>query len=309
MLKRMFFPFVFACAAFVLPTVYSLSPFSASETVDADVFQSGIDVYLNQGSLVSCMDLDEYLVGVVAASIEPDCHPETIKAQAVISRTNIMGILGNRKSIDAHELNQPYLSSSALKSKFGSNFNEVYSKYKAGVLAVPGEIITYENSPVSAPFFKCGTGKTRPASAVFGSDMPYLVSVDSPADKTCPDALCTQTITCEAFISRMLSYDRNFFATPKSLADTVQIVKTEASGYVETIQVGNLSVSGNDFRYLFDLPSAAFTVKITGDTVTFSSTGIGHGVGFSQYGADAMAKEGKTYKELLGYYYPGTVIN
>lgn len=139
--------------------------------------------------------------------------------------------------------------------------------------------------------------------------MPYLVSVDSPADKTCPDALCTQTITCEAFISRMLSYDRNFLQHQKVLPILFKLSKQKLPAMLRQYRSGNLSVSGNDFRYLFDLPSAAFTVKITGDTVTFSSTGIGHGVGFSQYGADAMAKEGKTYKELLGYYYPGTVIN
>ena len=39
-----------------------------------------------------------------------------------------------------------------------------------------------------------------------------------------------------------------------------------------------------------------------------TTTGEGHGVGFSQYGADTMAREGKTYKELLAFYYPGTIV-
>ena len=86
------------------------------------------------------MDLDEYLVGVVAASADAACHPETLKAMAVIARTNITGILGGRKSVSADELNQPYMSPSALKSRFGSDFNTVFSKYKEAVIAVPGEI-------------------------------------------------------------------------------------------------------------------------------------------------------------------------
>lgn len=308
MLKRKGFYFIFGCAVFVLPAVCSLSPFFVSDTVNVDVFQSGIDVYLNQGRFVSCMNLDEYLVGVVAASIDSECHPETLKAQAVISRTNVMGVIGNRTSVNAYELNQPYLSPSALRSRYGVHFNDVYNKYKSAVLAVLGETITYEGRLISAPFFKCSTGQTRPSEAVFGSAAPYLISVPSPADAQCPEALHSQTISCEAFISRMLSYDRNFFATPESLADTVQIVETDTAGYVKTIQAANLSISGNDFRYIFDLPSAAFTVKVSGDTICFSSRGTGHGVGFSQYGANAMAIDGKSYKDLLYYYYPQTTI-
>ena len=306
-MKHKLVPFVFVCSLFALPALCTLLP-DVRQTSSPDVFNSGIDIYISRGSLVSCMDLDEYLVGVVAASADAACHPETLKAMAVIARTNITGILGGRKSVSADELNQPYMSPSALKSRFGSDFNTVFSKYKEAVIAVPGEIITYEGSPALAPFFKCGTGKTRAAKNVFGSDLPYLVSVDSPADTACPDALSVQTITCEDFITRMLSYDRNFFATPDSLADTVQIIETDDAGYVHTVQAGNLSISGDDFRYLFNLPSAAFTLKISGGNVTMTTTGEGHGVGFSQYGADTMAREGKTYKELLAFYYPGTIV-
>lgn len=306
-MKHKFVPVLFICGAFALPASCTFF-LNTRQTASPDIFTSGIDIYMNQGSLISCMDLDEYLIGVVAASIEPDCRPETLKAQAVIARTNAAVVLGNRTSINVSELNQPYLSPTALKSRYGQHFNEVFEKYKTAVCAVSGEILTYEGAPASAPFFKCGTGKSRTAEDVFGSPVTYLTSVESPAEKTCPDAVHVTDISCEDFISRMLTFDRNFFATPESLADTVQVVETDDAGYVKTIQAGNLSMSGDDFRYLFKLPSAAFTVKIAGGTVTFTSTGTGHGVGFSQYGADMMARDGKTYRELLAYYYPGTEI-
>lgn len=306
-MKHKFVPFIFVCGAFALPALCTLLP-DIQQTSAPDVFNSGIDIYISRGSLVSCMDLDEYLIGVVAASADAACHPETLKAMAVIARTNITGILGSRKSVNADELNQPYMSPSALKSRFGTDFNTIFNKYKAAVAAVPGEIITYNGTLALAPFFKCGTGKTRASESVFGSALPYLISIDSPADAACPNARSVQTVTCEDFISCMLSYDRNFFATPDSLADTVQIIETDDAGYVRTVQAGNLSISGDDFRYLFNLPSSAFTLKISGGNVTFTTTGEGHGVGFSQYGADAMAREGKTYKDLLAFYYPGTAI-
>lgn len=306
-LKHKFVPFLFVCGAFALPAAGTLF-LHTRQTAAPDIFASGIDVYMNQGSLISCMDLDEYLIGVVAASIDPDCRPETLKAQAVIARTNAAVVLGSRTSVNASELNQPYLGPAALKSRFGADFNAVYEKYKSAVCAVSGEILTYEGEPASAPFFKCGTGKSRTAEAVFGTPIAYLTSVESPKELECPDLEQTTSISCEDFISRMLTFDRNFFATPESLSDTVQILETDDAGYVLTIQAGNLSMSGDDFRYLFRLPSAAFTIKIANGTVAFTSRGTGHGVGFSQYGADMMAGEGKTYKELLAYYYPGTVL-
>ena len=64
-------------------------------------------------------------------------------------------------------------------------------------------------------------------------------------------------------------------------------------------------MSGTEMRTLFSLRSTSFTVTEQDGQFTFSVTGYGHGVGMSQYGANAMAKEGSTYEEILKWYYTG----
>lgn len=309
-LKPKFFPvFLGAVFLFVLPAVFTFFMSGSLKAVNSDIYNSGIDIYFNEGSLSRRMDLDEYLIGVVAASISYDCGDEALKAQAVISRTNIFDILGSRKSADAAELNQPYIEPSSLRGRLKDNYNIIYDKLSSAVLSTSGEILTYGDAPISALFFKCSNGKTRSASEVFGSDIPYLIGVDSEADLNCTELTDTKSFSCEDFIGLMQRWDKNFFATPLSLKDTVQIIENDSAGYVKTIQVGNLSLSGDDLRYLLELPSSCFTVKADEEEITFTTKGIGHGVGLSQYGADTMAAEGKTYKEILEYYYPGTTLD
>ena len=50
------------------------------------------------------------------------------------------------------------------------------------------------------------------------------------------------------------------------------------------------------------------TVQVSGDTYTFEGSGFGHQVGLSQYGANAMAKQGINYKEIITFYLPGVEI-
>ena len=77
---------------------------------------------------------------------------------------------------------------------------------------------------------------------------------------------------------------------------------------VTSAQVGGATVSGPALRTALGLRSADFSVAYAAGTFTFSVTGYGHGVGMSQYGANAMAKEGKTWREIVSWYYTGVTI-
>ena len=72
--------------------------------------------------------------------------------------------------------------------------------------------------------------------------------------------------------------------------------------------MGGVEVGGNQLRTILDLRSACFTMAFDKDQVTFSVTGYGHGVGMSQYGANVLAQEGKSYREILTHYYVGTTV-
>lgn len=88
----------------------------------------------------------------------------------------------------------------------------------------------------------------------------------------------------------------------------MEIVSRYESGRVESIRLGGVTVSGRDLRKLLSLNSANFDFSLSKDAILFNTCGYGHGVGMSQYGANAMAKNGKSYKDILLYYYTGVEI-
>ena len=73
------------------------------------------------------------------------------------------------------------------------------------------------------------------------------------------------------------------------------------------IKIGSITLTGREVRTIFGLNSTDFTIELNGSAV-FSCIGYGHRVGMSQWGADAMAIDGKNYKEILKHYYTGINI-
>ena len=90
--------------------------------------------------------------------------------------------------------------------------------------------------------------------------------------------------------------------------ETIQVISRTDGGAVDTMKMGNLELTGRQVRSLFGLASADFEVTADANEVTFITSGSGHRVGMSQYGADGMAKMGKTYREILEHYYSGVEI-
>lgn len=91
-------------------------------------------------------------------------------------------------------------------------------------------------------------------------------------------------------------------------AETIQVVSRTDGGAVAEMKMGNLELTGRQVRSLFGLASADFEVNIGNGEVTFVTSGSGHRVGLSQYGANGMAKQGKTYREILEHYYSGVEV-
>ena len=81
-----------------------------------------------------------------------------------------------------------------------------------------------------------------------------------------------------------------------------------SNGGVETVDVGGVTVKGTALRTLFDLRSTHFAASAGPEGITFDVTGYGHGVGLSQYGANALAKQGKTWQEIVAWYYTGVTV-
>ena len=88
----------------------------------------------------------------------------------------------------------------------------------------------------------------------------------------------------------------------------IEEIKRKPTGMVKEITIGGKAFKGTDIRSYFSLKSSTFTCTIKDGGCIFAVSGYGHGVGMSQYGADFMARQGFSYKEVLEHYYPGTAL-
>ena len=153
-------------------------------------------------------------------------------------------------------------------------------------------------------FHSTSSGKTEASKDVWGGDKPYLVSVSSPGDKESPKYKSKVEMTLSEF-KKIAEENIAGVDFSKGIADKIE--RSDAGG-IKEITIGGITIRGTQFRSIFGLRSTNAVIGISGDKVTFDVTGYGHGVGMSQYGADAMAVSGKTWQEILNYYYPGTTL-
>ena len=206
-----------------------------------------------------------------------------------------------------HTCCQAWIGREKAQANWGDNAQTYTDKITRAVAETNGEVALYEGALISALYHSSSTDTTQDAVAVWGGNVPYLKSVPSPEGEEVPDYHSTVTYPSQETRDRILS------AKPEAVlegepANWFTNAVYSQGGSVLTIDLGGVNVTGHQARTIFDLRSASFTVETTPDSVTFSVTGYGHGVGMSQYGANAMAAEGKTYQEILQHYYTGITV-
>ena len=237
------------------------------------------------------MDLNQYLWGVVAAEMPASFELEALKAQAVAARTyslNKAGQAANHPEADLctnYACCQAWISESDAQANWGDNAQTYTNKITQAVAETNNQVVLYDGGLISAVFHSSSADATQDAVAVWGGNVPYLQSVPSPEGEEVPN-----------------------YHSEVEPADWFSDAVYSDGGSVETIDLGGVTVTGHQARTIFSLRSASFTVECAPDSVTFQVTGFGHGVGMSQYGANAMAAQGKTYQEILQHYYTGVTV-
>jgi len=268
-----------------------------------------VRVLLDDGS-VEEMTMSDYLWRVVAAEMPAAFEPEALKAQAVCARTYTLWKMKGDNHGDADicadsSCCQAYCSPAEAEERWGAQTEEYTAKIAQAITETDGQVLTYEGELIQAVFFSSSTYTTEDAAAVWGNSLPYLVSVESPEGEEVPNYRSTVTLTAEQMKELAKTAGANLSGdTSTWLTD----VSYTASGRVAELTFGNVTLSGGAARSLFGLRSACFTVKEKEGVFTFSVTGYGHGVGMSQYGANAMAKEGATWREIVTHYYTGVTV-
>ena len=268
-----------------------------------------VAVYRSANQQVQELPLEKYIAGVVAAEMPADFELEALKAQALTARTYIVNRLledsvsnlpSGAQVTDTVE-HQVYKSEEELKESWGADYEWKMDKIVMAVLETEGQVLTYKGDPITATFFSTSNGYTENSEAYWENAYPYLKSVASPWDEDSPKFHDQLVISVGEF-EKKLGVD---------LVDSDNIgtvIETTPGKRVASVKIGGKVLTGKQIREKLDLKSTDFTWQRKKDSIIITTKGYGHGVGMSQYGANGMAQEGKTYEQIVKHYYQGIEI-
>lgn len=257
-----------------------------------------IEVWKGQDGLyvINEIPFEDYIKSVVLAEVGTNWEMEALKAQAVVSRTYAV----YQKNANGN----PYyhLTSSVLHQAYKGNSSDTRIAY--AVEKTSGEILTFNNKPIEAFYHSTAGDRTELPEEVFGKSYPYLKSVEASCE-TSPYWVWERKMPVSE-LERSLNVSGVKNITIKSLT---------ATGRVKELRIdadsGQDTIKATELRKLLGwqkLPSTNFGLVRDGDSVIFEGKGFGHGVGLCQWSALEMAKKGKSYREILSFFYPGTEI-
>ncbi len=279
---------------------------------------ANITTYIAAEDKVVEMDFSTYLKGVVAAEMPASFHAEALRAQAVAARSYILyrreGYLSGGipdAHHGAHICTDPahckaWKSEDELRAAWGKDYDIHMQKIADAVDSTAGIVLTYDGALVNAVFHSTSSGQTESAADVWGSEVDYLVSVASYGDELSPRYASSLTLSAEEYKTKLQSvYPEASF--PEGTALVNEILRSPAGG-IKKITTGGIELSGTHFRNLFGLQSTNIQFTQSAASITMSVKGNGHGVGMSQYGANYLAGQGKSYIDILKAYYSGVNV-
>ena len=289
--------------ATVLSFVFVLEPKNASNNTNLIEDNTIINVKDEKTGKIENKELEDYIVGVVAAEMPASFCEEALKAQAIAARS--YAYYKMKKTNGSYDVlsdisDQAYITKEQMKEKWQEDYALYYNKVLDAVSQTKGEIMTYNGDVIEAFYFSMSNGYTEDVMPVFNEDLPYLKSVKSKWDNnTLNKYEVVTTISKEDFCNKL-----------GITCDNISIEKQtyDKTGRTKEIVINSKSFKGTDFRKLLDLRSADFKLNIQNDEVNITTKGYGHGVGMSQYGANGMAKDGSNCYEILHHYYQNVEI-
>ncbi len=263
-----------------------------------------VRVKRNNGQ-IDHVPFEQYITGVLAGEMPISFELEALKAQAVAARSYVMKkMYYNRKEeydvVDT-VMNQVYLDDNYLKTAWKENYSKNINKIKKAVNSTRGEYLDYKGEVVEAFFFSTSVGKTENSEDVFISKVPYLRSVDSSFEEgVSPVFNENNTFNLEQFFSKLGLDNSNRIIQ--------EVLVTTSTGRIKEIIINNKKFTGSEVAQKLGIRSTFFNIVQNENKVNVITKGYGHGVGMSQYGAQALALKGYSYDKILKHYYLGVEI-
>lgn len=277
-----------------------------------------ITVYNPEAALVDEVDLEDYVLGVVAAEMPSSFNEEALKAQAVAARTfavsRMKGLYGSASNhFGAHVCTesghcQAWVSKEQYLKSYGGE--KGWNKIAEAVAETRNKIMTYDGVIINPLYHSNSGGATEDIQEVWSvsGEVPYLKSVYSPYEGQYDEYEKENIFAWADFVKKVKSQfpDVKLGADPQK---EIEILSYSPSGRVTAIRIGSVTLSGVELRELLSLRSTHMDISCPDkSTVKIVTKGYGHGVGMSQCGADALGKKGMDYIKILEYYYTGVQV-
>jgi len=327
-MKGIFFGIIFLIISILLiPTfilkICDISVPSRDMPIEKQIVESdlAISVYNHNTKKNMELELEEYVIGVVAAEAPAAFEMEALKAQAIAARTyalwrkSIYGDKGCPEHIGAivctsHLHCQEWLSTEELRERHGKKWMKQYlPRIEEAVESTKGIIMTYNMQPIEPLYHSASGGITENSEDVFARTVPYLRSVSSPYEEDSPVLVDSYKITIKDFVAKIKAKYKDLKINAKKIASEIDIFEKSVGGNIKKIKIGNKELTGGEVRELLGLRSANFSIDVKDKDICFTTRGYGHGVGMSQWGANGMAKQGSTFSEILEHYYQGISLS
>lgn len=245
------------------------------------ILMNGLDTAL----LNRTFNVEMLLPVIVASKMGSEYELEAVKAQTIIARSEFYRKLQEKKNLSSvltqireeTEFREGEILQALIENL---NYEKAVTETESEVLAVDGKLQL-------TPYHELSAGRTRDGAEVLHSEeYAYLKSVESDMDKGSEDFL------------------NSVYINQSVLPERLVIKSRDSAGYVTEILADGDILEGESFRKGMGLSSANFTIQKIGKEIRFLCKGRGHGLGFSQYGGNEMAKEKKSAEEILEFYFP-----
>jgi stage II sporulation protein D len=252
---------------------------------------------------VAVVPLEEYVTAVVSREAPKTFHPEALSAVAVAVRTYALLAMGKPRE-PTHDV------VSGVEDQVFDGMDNVAGVCRQAAMATAGEVLSYRGGLARAVYHSTCGGRTENAKDAWGSDVPYLRSV--PCDDCADSPVRRWDYRMNAKEGRRVAL---LFGVRADGGLTLEVTGRSSTGRASRVRISSgrvaREVSAASFRReagYSRVRSLKMEIVPVGDGWLFTGHGYGHGVGMCQWGADGMAKSGRTYRQILARYYPDTVL-
>lgn len=286
--------------------------------IDRPAPPSVVRMYVHETGEIINLSMEDYLVGVVAAEMPADFHPEALKAQALAARTYILkrlaaGGVANNPHPDADTCNDPahaqgWYAREQLRERWGRiQYYRHYYKIKKAVQDTEGLVLTYNGALIDPVYHSACGGETQNSEDVWQVAAPYLRGVTCPYDHD-PYPGEERRFSLEE-MDRALDTDLAAVAVSTGSGPAIEILEYTSTGRPKELSLGGRAVPAATLRNRLGLRSTDFTFAYENGAVVFTTHGYGHGVGMCQWGANGLAQHGYAVEDIIAHYYTGVEVS